>query len=161
MCPQVLAAFEQEKNGKAGGARMSIPDKDGFAERECPGCQGYFAIGLRSGQTLDRLVCYCPYCGHRDSPVCFWTQEQVNRCLAALAQDAPGAPCIPPIAGKELATDVVCDQCTVRFLAYGVFSHCPDCGLHIVEGNPSENCCYFQDPLLAYKLRPKEARGRV
>jgi hypothetical protein len=31
---------------------------------------------------------------------------------------------------KELETEVVCDNCTLRYAIYGVFGWCPDCGAH-------------------------------
>lgn len=31
---------------------------------------------------------------------------------------------------KHLETDVVCDNCTLRYAIYGVFGWCPDCGIH-------------------------------
>ena len=31
---------------------------------------------------------------------------------------------------KELETEVICDQCTLRYAIYGVFGWCPDCGSH-------------------------------
>jgi len=31
---------------------------------------------------------------------------------------------------KRLETEVVCDQCTLRYAIYGVFAYCPDCGAH-------------------------------
>jgi hypothetical protein len=31
---------------------------------------------------------------------------------------------------KELETNVVCDDCTLRYAIYGVFGWCPDCGVH-------------------------------
>ncbi len=31
---------------------------------------------------------------------------------------------------KKLETEVVCDQCTLRYTIYGVFGYCPDCGVH-------------------------------
>ena len=31
---------------------------------------------------------------------------------------------------KELETEVVCNNCTLRFAIYGVFGWCPDCGIH-------------------------------
>ena len=31
---------------------------------------------------------------------------------------------------KELETEVVCDNCTLRYAIYGVFGWCPDCGTH-------------------------------
>ncbi|MGA1979068.1 MAG: hypothetical protein ABSG99_00670 [Sedimentisphaerales bacterium] len=31
---------------------------------------------------------------------------------------------------KKLETEVVCDNCTLRYTIYGVFAFCPDCGQH-------------------------------
>jgi len=31
---------------------------------------------------------------------------------------------------KQLETEVVCDQCALRYAIYGVFAWCPDCGAH-------------------------------
>ena len=31
---------------------------------------------------------------------------------------------------KQLETEVVCDKCTLRYMIYGVFGFCPDCGAH-------------------------------
>jgi hypothetical protein len=31
---------------------------------------------------------------------------------------------------KQLETEVVCDNCTLRYAIYGVFGWCPDCGAH-------------------------------
>jgi hypothetical protein len=31
---------------------------------------------------------------------------------------------------RELETEVVCDNCTLRYAIYGVFGWCPDCGVH-------------------------------
>jgi hypothetical protein len=31
---------------------------------------------------------------------------------------------------KQLETEVICDQCTLRYAIYGVFAFCPDCGQH-------------------------------
>lgn len=31
---------------------------------------------------------------------------------------------------KQLETDVVCSNCTLRYSVYGVFAFCPDCGQH-------------------------------
>ncbi len=43
----------------------------------------------------------------------------------------PGSP--PPIhyyREKQLETEVVCFNCTLRYSVYGVFAFCPDCGQH-------------------------------
>jgi hypothetical protein len=31
---------------------------------------------------------------------------------------------------KQLETEVICDNCTLRYAIYGVFGWCPDCGAH-------------------------------
>jgi hypothetical protein len=31
---------------------------------------------------------------------------------------------------KQLETEIVCDQCTLRYAIYGAFGYCPDCGIH-------------------------------
>ncbi len=31
---------------------------------------------------------------------------------------------------KQLETEVVCSNCTLRYAVYGVFAYCPDCGRH-------------------------------
>jgi hypothetical protein len=31
---------------------------------------------------------------------------------------------------KQLETEVICDNCTLRYAIYGVFGWCPDCGVH-------------------------------
>jgi hypothetical protein len=43
----------------------------------------------------------------------------------------PGAP-VPVrwYREKNLETEIVCDQCTLRYAIYGVFGWCPDCGVH-------------------------------
>lgn len=65
------------------GQRISIPipkDETGFLGRECPEeqCLGYFKIKPGTGLTGSDLPCYCPYCGHKDSPQRFWTKEQIE-----------------------------------------------------------------------------------
>ena len=43
----------------------------------------------------------------------------------------PGAPVpLRHYREKRLETEVVCDQCTLRYTIYGVFAYCPDCGAH-------------------------------
>lgn len=31
---------------------------------------------------------------------------------------------------RELETEVICEQCGLRYAVYGVFAYCPDCGTH-------------------------------
>lgn len=43
----------------------------------------------------------------------------------------PGAPVpIRWYRENDLETEIVCDQCTLRYAIYGVFGWCPDCGVH-------------------------------
>lgn len=43
----------------------------------------------------------------------------------------PGAPVsIHHYREKQLETEVVCSNCTLRYAVYGVFAFCPDCGQH-------------------------------
>jgi len=43
----------------------------------------------------------------------------------------PGAPVpIRWYREKNLETEIVCDQCGLRYAIYGVFAWCPDCGVH-------------------------------
>jgi hypothetical protein len=43
----------------------------------------------------------------------------------------PGAPVpIRWYREKNLETEIVCDQCGLRYAIYGVFGWCPDCGVH-------------------------------
>jgi hypothetical protein len=43
----------------------------------------------------------------------------------------PGAPVpIRWYREKKLQTEIVCDQCGLRYAIYGVFGWCPDCGVH-------------------------------
>jgi hypothetical protein len=43
----------------------------------------------------------------------------------------PGAPIpIRWYREKNLETEIICDNCTLRYAIYGVFGWCPDCGVH-------------------------------
>jgi hypothetical protein len=73
----------QLRNFNQLGNCISVPipkDQDGFLGRECPveECLGYFKIKPGTGLTGADLPCFCPYCGHKDSPKCFWTKEQIE-----------------------------------------------------------------------------------
>lgn len=40
---------------------------------------------------------------------------------------------LPPVRHyreKQLETEVLCDHCTLKYMIYGVFAFCPDCGTH-------------------------------
>jgi hypothetical protein len=125
-----------------------------------PECESYFKIQLGTGLNGENLPCHCPYCGHAAGPDKFFTKAQVeyaqsvvmNQVTGALLKDlkslefnhrprgtfgigismkVSGRP--TPICHyreKQLETEVVCEQCTLRYMIYGVFGFCPDCGVH-------------------------------
>jgi hypothetical protein len=137
---------------------MSSNDKDGFTGRECPACKGYFAVYLRTGRPKVRRRCHCIYCGHQDSPIAFWTQEQVSRCMAALAKAPHATTEVSHRAGKELGVGVDCDQCAVRFVAYGCFRACPRCGPRMPLAFFKANLAIIRNEVsLARELTPFEA----
>jgi len=135
-------------------------DQDGYLGRECPQCESYFKITPGTGITSGSPPCHCPYCGHAGSPIQFWTKDQIryarsvalNKVTDAVLRDlkeiefdikprgAFGIGMSMKIKGQphpikhyrepRLETDVVCDQCTLRYAIYGVFAFCPDCGRH-------------------------------
>jgi hypothetical protein len=125
-----------------------------------PECEGYFKVRFGTGLKGKNLPCHCPYCGHVDEPKKFYTKAQVeyinsvvmNKVSGALLKDLkslefnhrPGGGFGIGISMKvtgqptpiryyreeQLETEVVCDQCTLRYMIYGVFGYCPDCGAH-------------------------------
>ena len=67
---------------------------------------------------------------------------------------------------KQLETEVVCVNCTLRYSVYGVFAFCPDCGQHnslqILDKNldePSANFIY--EALLAFKIEHSLAKEQI
>jgi hypothetical protein len=125
-----------------------------------PVCEGYFKIQFGTGLKGKDLPCHCPYCGHRASQNKFFTKEQIeyaksvvlNKVTDALLKDLKTLEFNHPPRGgfgigismkmtgrprpihyyreRKLETEVVCDQCTLRYTIYGVFGYCPDCGVH-------------------------------
>ncbi|MDI1347505.1 MAG: hypothetical protein PSV22_25960 [Pseudolabrys sp.] len=125
-----------------------------------PKCESYFKIQLGTGLKGENLPCHCPYCGHTEAPNHFFTKAQIeyaksvvlNQLTGALLKDmkalefnhqprggfgigismkVTGQPTpIRHYREKKLETEVVCDQCTLRYMIYGVFGFCPDCGIH-------------------------------
>ena len=125
-----------------------------------PECESYFKIQLVTGLKGETLPCHCPYCGHTAGQDKFFTKAQLgyaksivlNRVTGALLKDlkslkfshrprgtfgiginmkVTGQPTpIRHYREKQLETDVVCEQCTLRYMIYGVFGFCPDCGEH-------------------------------
>lgn len=125
-----------------------------------PECEGYFKIQFGTGLKGENLPCHCPYCGHVDGHDKFFTKAQIeyaksvaiNRITGAMLQDlkalefdhrprggfgigismkVEGRPHpIRHYREKRLETEVVCEDCTLRYMIYGVFGFCPDCGAH-------------------------------
>ena len=122
-------------------------------------CAGYFKITLGTGLS-DTEDCYCAYCGHKSHQQDFWTKAQIeyaksvvfHKVTDALLKDLKalefehkpkgllGIGFSLKVKGKphpiryyreeRLETEVVCNQCGLRYAVYGVFAFCPDCGTH-------------------------------
>jgi len=122
-------------------------------------CRGYFKITPGTGLP-GHPPCHCAYCGHVGGHYEFFTRAQVeyaksvalNRITGAFLKDLKrmefetkprgpfGIGLSLKVSGRshpihyyreeELETEVVCDQCGLRYAIYGVFAHCPDCGIH-------------------------------
>jgi hypothetical protein len=136
------------------------PDRNGYIGRECPNseCEEYFKITPGTGITTP-APCHCPYCGHTGDPQTFWTKEQTkhiesfikrkiddamyNELKAMEFEVRPRGPIgifkvrrqgaqvsLRWYREKNLESDIVCDQCGLRYAIYGVFGWCPDCGVH-------------------------------
>lgn len=129
-------------------------------ECPAPKCESYFKIQPGTGLIGDNLPCHCPYCGHTAAPNQFFTKAQIeyaksvalNKLTGALLKDmkslefnhqsrggfgigismkVTGQPTpIRKYRERKLETEVVCDQCTLRYMIYGVFGFCPDCRVH-------------------------------
>ena len=123
-------------------------------------CGKIFKIQPGTGLEDDDLPFHCPYCGHEEEYNEFITKAQVeyaesvvsNIVETALLKDLKSLEfnCKPQgefgiglsmkIRGRptpvqwyqeeDLETEVVCDKCTLRYVIYGVFGFCPDCGIH-------------------------------
>lgn len=129
-------------------------------ECPAPECESYFKMQSGTGLKGENLPCHCPYCGHATGQEKFVTKAQmeyaksvvVHQVTGALLKDlksmefdhrprgAFGIGISMKVSGqpspiryyceKQLETEVVCDQCTLRYMIYGVFGFCPDCGVH-------------------------------
>jgi hypothetical protein len=125
-----------------------------------PKCESYFKIQPGTGLNGENLPCHCPYCGHTAAQNQFFTKGQIeyaksvalNQLTGALLKDmkslefnhqprggfgigismkVTGQPTpIRHYRERKLETEVVCDQCTLRYMIYGVFGYCPDCRVH-------------------------------
>ncbi len=136
-----------------------LTDSDGYMGRECPesGCRGYFKLTPRTGMS-NPTEQHCPYCGHGGDAQSFATTAQIeyatsvvmNQVTGALLKDlqalefdhrprggfgisvkVEGQPLpIRHYREEHLETEVVCDNCSLRYAIYGVFAFCPDCTAH-------------------------------
>ena len=123
-------------------------------------CESYFKIQPGTGLMGEGLPCHCPYCGHKAGPDKFFTKAQIeyaksivlSQVTGALLKDlktlefnhqpqggfgigismkVTGQPTpVRHYREKQLETEVVCDKCSLRYMIYGVFGFCPDCGIH-------------------------------
>jgi hypothetical protein len=148
-------------------------------------CKGYFKIRPGTGLKGKDMPCHCPYCGHAAGQQRFFTKAQieyaksivVNQVTGALLRDLKvmefdhrpsggfGIGISMKVEGRphpihyyrerSLETEVVCDVCTLRYMIYGVFGFCPDCGAHnslqILKKNFDlvEKALAFAEPLEA------------
>lgn len=129
-------------------------------ECPAPKCESYFKVQPGTGLTGKNLPCHCPYCGYTADPNQFFTRAQIeyaksvalNQITGALLKDmkslefnhkprggfgigismtVTGRPTpIRHYRERKLETEVVCNQCTLRYMIYGVFGYCPDCRVH-------------------------------
>lgn len=136
------------------------PDREGYIGRECPKCEYYFNVTPGTGITTGDPQCHCPYCGHAGKPDTFYTKDQIEyaksvaigEVVNALHRDLKrfefdikprgmiGIGMSLKVEGRrhpiqyyretQLETELICDNCTLRYTIYGVFAFCPDCGRH-------------------------------
>ncbi len=125
-----------------------------------PCCESYFKIQPGTGLKGDDLPCHCPYCGHEAGQNKFFTKAQIkyvksvalNKVTDALLKDLKSlefnhkpqgdfgigismkvSGTVSPVRRyreEDIETEVVCNKCTLRYMIYGVFGFCPDCGVH-------------------------------
>ena len=123
-------------------------------------CESYLKIQPGTGLTGSDLLCHCPYCGHEAGQNKFFTKAQIEYAKSIVLSQVTGGLFKDlkslefnhrPSGGfgigismkvsrqpvpirhyreKKLETEVVCDKCTLRYMIYGVFGFCPDCGAH-------------------------------
>lgn len=124
-----------------------------------PDCERYFKITPGTGlDGID--TCVCPYCGFKEHYSHFHTQDQIDHASSVIEQQVVGAllkdlrglefdhrprgsfgmglsmrveGSVPPVrhySELDLETEVVCEECTLRYAIFGLFAFCPDCGAH-------------------------------
>jgi len=135
-------------------------DETGYTGRECPECERYFKIAFGTGLPgSSKCHCpYCGHNAdqsyfHTKEQTEYATSIAFKEVEEALFKDLKnmefdikprGAfgigmsmkvnrgsiPQIKHYTENELETEVVCDNCTLRYAVYGVFAYCPDCAQH-------------------------------
>lgn len=123
-------------------------------------CEGYFKVQPGTGLKGESLPCHCPYCGQGAGSDKFFTKAQLEYARSVVMREVTGAllkdlktlefnhrprgafgigismrvtgqpTAIRRYRESKLETEVVCDQCTLRYTIFGVFGFCPDCGVH-------------------------------
>lgn len=123
-------------------------------------CEGYFKVQPGTGLKGESLPCHCPYCGQGAGSDKFFTKAQVEYARSVVMREVTGAllkdlktlefnhrprgafgigismrvtgqpSAIRRYRESKLETEVVCDQCTLRYAIFGVFGFCPDCAVH-------------------------------
>ena len=123
-------------------------------------CEGYFKVQPGTGLKGESLPCHCPYCGQGAGSDKFFTKAQVEYARSVVMREVTGAllkdlktlefnhrprgafgigismrvtgqpSAIRRYRESKLETEVVCDQCTLRYTIFGVFGFCPDCAVH-------------------------------
>ena len=123
-------------------------------------CEGYFKVQPGTGLKGEGLPCHCPYCGQGAGSDKFFTKAQVEYASSVVMREVTGAllkdlktlefnhrprgafgigismrvtgqpTAIRRYRESKLETEVVCDQCTLRYTIFGVFGFCPDCAVH-------------------------------
>jgi hypothetical protein len=136
------------------------PDEDGYVAGSAQSRSASETSKFRPAQAFKGPArCFCPYCGHSGKSNTFFTQEQIDYAHSVVIRKVTDAvradlksmefehkprgafgigtkvqPSSPrPIRyyrEKQLETEVVCNNCTLRYAIYGVFGWCPDCGVH-------------------------------
>jgi hypothetical protein len=133
------------------------PDENGFIGRECPECKMYFKVKPGTGLPITYHICpYCNHQGPNDTfftedqikyaesvamkKIIDPFLEKINKSFKTLENatkngfiqfkvTTTGTPIqIKKYQEKILETDVTCNNCSLIFSIYGVFSNCPDCG---------------------------------
>lgn len=123
-------------------------------------CEGYFKVQPGTGLKGESLPCHCPYCGQGAGSDKFFTKAQVEYARSVVMREVTGAllkdlktlefnhrprgafgigismrvtdqpSAIRRYRESKLETEVVCDQCTLRYTIFAVFGFCPDCAAH-------------------------------